>query len=332
MSRGSRALVAVLSAFGVVTASTWAFADEPPSHPAPGTALPTPSRPGVSGARLAGGEPARPSSVAVSSDYRLSPGDEVEIEVSLPAAAESENPLKEPKRVVVAPAGTLSLPKVRGVRLDGRSVAEVEGEIRGRLQSAGFGTGAEVFVRVTSYAPRFVYLVGAAYDKVSVSPFSRTLVLHVLAEAGKQMENVDGSRVRVLSAGGATRSIDVASLLSAGTMPPEAYLDPGDIVVLAPRPPRAIEKVDRVFVGGAVKSPGAYPLWLDQGKREPITLLKALAAAGWVTQYGRTNRVWLRRFSERDPSARQVNVERIIVGQDPDILLQADDFVYVEEY
>ena len=55
-------------------------------------------------------------------------------------------------------------------------------------------------------------------------------------------------------------------------------------------------------------------------------------AAGWVTQYGRTNRVWLRRFSEQDPSARQINVERIISGVDPDMVLAPDDFVYVEEY
>jgi protein involved in polysaccharide export with SLBB domain len=320
---------AILAGFVVVTTSDTAGADDPLPAPRTGAGAGTPPRP-VSGARLAG-EPGPSTSVAVSSDYRLASGDEVEIEISLPAAAEAENPLKEPKRVIVAPGGTLSLPKIRGVRLDARSVAEVEADVRGRLQTAGLGAGAEVFVRVTSYAPRFVYLVGAAYDKVQVSPFQRTLVLHVLAEVGKQMENVDGSRVRVLSAGGQVHSIDVSALLAAGSTTPESFLDPGDIVILAPRPPKTAPQIERVYVAGAVKQPGPYAFWLDDAKRQPITLLKALAAAGWATQYGRLNRVFVRRFSERDPSARQVNVERIIAGDEPDLVLQPDDFIYVME-
>jgi protein involved in polysaccharide export with SLBB domain len=315
-----------LSALAVVTASDRASADDPLPPPRPG-----PSGRPVSGARLAGDTAGPPTSVAVPSDYRLASGDEVEIEISLPAAAETENPLKEPKRVIVAPGGALSLPKIRGVRLDARSVGEVEADIRGRLQAAGLGAGAEVFVRVTSYAPRFVYLVGAAYDKVQVSPFSRTLVLHVLAEAGKQMESVDGSRVRVLSAQGQVRSIDVGTLLSSGTTTPDSYLDPGDIVILAPRPPKMAPQVDRVYVAGAVKQPGPYAFWLDEAKRQPMTVMKALVAAGWATQYGRLNRVFVRRFSERDPSVRQVNVERIIGGDEADLVLAPDDIVYVME-
>ena len=49
----------------------------------------------------------------------------------------------------------------------------------------GVAENADVFVRVTAYAPRYVRLVGAVYRKIEISPFGRPNLLTVFAEAGE---------------------------------------------------------------------------------------------------------------------------------------------------
>ena len=269
--------------------------------------------------------------MAVSPDYRLSAGDEIEVEVAVPAAAEADNPVREPKKILVEPGGTLDLPKVHGVPLDGRTVGEVQRAIAGKLADAKVATSAEVFVRVVSYAPRYVYIAGAVWDKIEVSPFEPARLLYVLAQAGKALEAADTTRVRVLSPGGTQRMVEVTGLLSAGGTSPEGALLPGDIVWLAPRQPKAEPTVDRVWVAGAVKSPGSYRYMTGPNNTLPLTLIKALTAAGWTTEYGKIERVTVRRFTQADSSVRTTNVKRIIEGLDADLILQPDDLVWVPD-
>ena len=301
-----------------------ALADDPlpPAKTIPG---------GGSTARVAPAGPAPRSAVAVSPDYRLSAGDEIEVEVAVPAAAEADNPVREPKKILVGPGGTLDLPKVHGVPLVGRTVGDVQRAISAKLAEAKVATSAEVFVRVVSYAPRYVYVAGAVWDKIEVSPFEPARLLYVLAQTGKALEAADTSRVRVLSPGGTQRVVDVTALLSAGGTSPEGALLPGDIVWLAPRPPKAEPTVERVWVAGAVKSPGSYRYMTGPNNTLPLTLIKALTAAGWLTEYGKIDRVTVRRFTQADSSVRTVNVKRIIEGMDADLILEPDDLVWVPD-
>ena len=63
----------------------------------------------------------------------------------------------------------------------------------------------------------------------------------------------------------------------------------------------------------------------------PLTLIKALTAAGWTTEYGKIERVTVRRFTQADSSVRTTNVKRIIEGLDADLILQPDDLVWVPD-
>ena len=40
---------------------------------------------------------------------------------------------------------------------------------------------------------------------------------------------------------------------------------------------------------------------------QPLTLIKALTAAGWITEYGKIERVTVRRFTQADSSVRTLN-------------------------
>ena len=330
-----RVLAWGLSAAGLFAAAAPAVADDGLPPPArPGTGAPAGTAPsGHSSARLGGEAPTTGprSTVAASGDYRLAAGDEIEIEVVLPAGAEADNPVKEPKRILVAPGGVLDLPRIRGVRLEGRSRKEVEQDVLGELaKSLGQGLRPEVFIRVVAYGRRYVYLVDAAFDRIEVSPFERARLLHVLAQAGKAIDEVDVNRIRILSTSGAMRTVDMKQVLTAGGSSPDAWLEAGDVLILAPRPPRVQPAEDRIYVAGNVKSPGAFRYLSDPVTKKPLTLLKALTAAGWVTEFANMKRVVIRRFTENDPSMRTVDVVAILRGDKADEMLQPDDVIYVD--
>jgi protein involved in polysaccharide export with SLBB domain len=325
--------ITVAAVFAV--AATAAAEDGPLPPPArPGSAAGAPPAPGRSAARL-GGETAPSTAprgtVAASVDYRLSAGDEVEIEVVLPSGAEADNPVKEPKRILVAPGGVLDLPRIRGVRLEGRSRKEVEQDVLVELgKTLGQGLRAEVFVRVVAYGKRYVYLVDAAFDRIEVSPFERARLLHVLAQAGKAIEEVDVNRIRILSMNGSIRTVDMKQVLTAGGASPDSWLEAGDVLILAPRPPRLQPAEERIYVAGNVKQPGAFRYLSDPVTKKPLTLLKALTAAGWVSEFANLKRVVIRRFTETDPSMRTVDVVAILRGDKADEILQPDDVIYVD--
>ncbi len=294
----------------------------PSAMGADGGAAPAPP---PSGARVVEGE----AMATVSPDYRLAPGDEVEVEVSLPAEAEAANPLKEAKRFLVTPGGALPVSRLRAVRLDGKTVGDVERDVAARLKEAGVAAQAEVFVRVVAHAPRYVYLVGAAYARIPVSAFGPTNVLHVFAQAGEAMRQVDQARVRVLSADGKTRTVDVRSVLAAGGQTPEAMLEPGDTVILAEKPPEAKPVEPTVFILGAVRNPGAYRQ-LDPQTRAAVTLLQVIAYAGGNTEYAKLNAVAIRHTGVAGPGARVVvSALAILNGQQEDMPLQAGDVVFM---
>ena len=120
----------------------------------------------------------------------------------------------------MAPGGVLDLPRIRGVRLEGRSRKEVEQDVLTELgKTLGQGLRAEVFVRVVAYGKRYVYLVDAAFDRIEVSPFERARLLHVLAQAGKAIEEVDVNRIRILSMSGAIRTVDMKAGADGGRRP-----------------------------------------------------------------------------------------------------------------
>jgi protein involved in polysaccharide export with SLBB domain len=264
-------------------------------------------------------------------DYRLASGDEVEIEVVLPKAVEAEttNPFREGRRFIVAPGGRLSVPTVKDVELFGRTIAEVQRDIEERLRAAGVATSPDVFVRVTAYAPRFVHLVKAVFKTIEISPFGRANLLTVLAQAGDALKDVDVESIAVISLTGPTRTVNFRSVLAAGGKTADAYLDPGDILILE----KAV-KVEKakpvVYIAGFVKAPGAYELEEPGRSGQPLTVTRLVYIAGGVTELGNLKKVTIRR-SRGQPEWQVVNFYEIMTNQRPDVPLLADDMVYVND-
>jgi protein involved in polysaccharide export with SLBB domain len=295
--------------------------DAPRPGSRPVVPLPEPGRPGSS-ARVVGSGAVS----AVAADYRFVPGDEISIEIVLPPEAEAANPLKEAKRIIVTPGGVVPVPRLRSVRLEGRTSPQVEVDVQAILKSAGVAAQADVFVRVVEYSPRYVYLVGAAFARIPVTPFGQTSLLHVFAQAGEAMKDVDANTVRVVKTDGRTRAVDVRAILAAGGSSPEALLDAGDTVILSEKPVKAEPYTPVVYILGFVRSPGAYKQ-LDPQTRTPLKLAQLIALAGGVAEFGNLKTVTIRRGTERIG----VSVLHILKAGNPDVPLEAGDLVYVDD-
>jgi protein involved in polysaccharide export with SLBB domain len=302
-----------------------ARAEDPLPPPRPvrgGPSAPSPDRTGSS-ARLVPG-------TATPADYRLTAGDEVEVEVSVPPEATAANPIPEPKRLVVAPGGALNLPKLKGVSLEGRAISQVEAEIEARLRTAGVSDRPEVFVRVTSFAARYVYLVGAVFLRLEVSPFRPTGILQLFAQAGDVMRDVDATRATVMTAGGEARNVDITALLRRSVPPPEAFLAAGDTVLLYEKPEKVEPEIPKVYILGAVRQPFAYRA-NDPISRQPVTLLQLLAFAGGTSEYADLDKVILRRSVGGRTNSTPINATAIIRNRAEDVVLQPGDIVFVED-
>ena len=306
-----------------------------PPSPAGASVVPAPRPTPPVGSPPAG----LPLALAAVSDYRISPGDEVSIEVVLPASVEAEtgNLFKSPTKIVVANDGVVDLPKSPGVRLDGRTRVEIRTQVQANLKAAGVSNQAEVLVNVTKYAVRFISVFGAVNRTVEVSPFSRMTILQVFAHCGEGMgegmKNADLRTVRIYSRG-RMRTLDVRGLLVSGGMTPDAYLDADDVVIVDEKPPKPDPVVPSVYIGGFVREPGAYRLYDPGQPGQPITLLKAIFNARGFAEFAYQDEVVLRRVVNGEVTQQVINLERMLKGKKgptiaDDPVLQQGDIVYV---
>lgn len=314
----------------------------PPARPVvpgatPASPVPTPARPYPAPVPSpAPPPPAAPAPATGPSEYRLVAGDEVTIEVVLPSSVEVEtgNLFRAPVKIVVANGGVVDLPKSPGVRLEARTRGEIRGDVQTNLRANGVSNQAEVLVNVTKYAPRYVFVVGSVNKTVEVSPFTRTTILQVFAHCGDTMKDADMRQVRV-SSRGRLRTLDVRAVLLSGGTSPDAYVEADDVVIIDEKPAKPEPVIPSVYIGGFVRSPGAYRLYDSGQVNQPITILKAIFLAGGFAEYAYQDEVVLRRNVGGKIEQYKLDLEKVLKGkrgalnEDADVTLQQGDIIYV---
>ena len=140
--------------------------------------------------------------------------------------------------------------------------------------------GASVTVIVREIRSRPVYFIGA-FTKPGVEQITRPLtLLQAVSVAGGLLPTADGENGFIMR-GDRRIPVDFNRLMQRGDNSQNLSLEPGDAIV-APL-------ADSVYVHGEVKVPGAVKSTSD------LTVLKALAQVGGITQLGATGR-------RRDPA------------------------------
>ncbi len=277
---------------------------------------------------------------AGSAEYPLGPGDMLEI--SVPRMAELES-----RTVRVSGDGTIALPFVGVVTVQGHTESEVKDELRQRLFK--YKRDPQVSLLVREYRSRLVAVAGAV-AKPGLYSLTRTTdtLLGVISQAGGMTKEAFPQILLLPAEGGEgarkspLESPDSLALQTVSAEPTFAATPKTDPLVidlqrlrkgkeqlyltLPVRPGDAliIPSGGEVIVGGWVDKPGAYKV------TPGLTVLGVVTAAGDTLFPADTKAVQvIRADASGEKIIMSANLQLIARGESPDIPLQEGDVVEV---
>jgi polysaccharide export outer membrane protein len=192
--------------------------------------------------------------------------------------------------------GTFTFPLVGRVKAGGRTLRELENELK-RLLRDGFFKNPQLSVGVELYRSQKIHVVGEIRNPGTYPLTGDMSLIEAIARAGSTLPSASGEALIVRARAGqssaapqlpGTERVDVNTVdlkeLQSGALSQNIALRDGDTIFV----PRA----ESVYVFGQVKSPGAYSI------QRNTTVLQALSLAGGVTDRGATGRIKIVRIEK----------------------------------
>ena len=251
----------------------------------------------------------------VDKSYKIYPGDLMKVEV-----------FDHPDlsiQVHVPANGRITFPLIGDVEgIIGRSVEDLNVELKRRLED-GYITSAIITISFLDFGPRTAYVMGSVRNptSISLSPFAPTSAMQAISKAGGFADGANRISAHIVRNDpvnpGRKIAISIPSEDDPNSMGKDAILFPDDIVI--------IPRLDRIFILGQVKKPGA----LDLPGTESLTVSKAISLAGGFERFGRQSEVQVIRGGK---SIIIVDVKSVLSGaKTEDPILKPGDTVFVPE-
>jgi polysaccharide biosynthesis/export protein len=216
--------------------------------------------------------------------------------------------------------GDILLPLAGTLHVAGLTIAEITDAVGKRYKEAGILVAPEVTVFVAEFTRRTITITGEVRAPGVYSiPAPRTLT-DTLAMAGGLNETASRT-VSIVHASDPKQIIHVT--LNVGAQTPESIQEgrmeilPGDSIFVA--------RSGVIYLVGELTRPGGYQV--EHNNR--LTLLEALALAGGVTRTAKANEARLIRRSATGREEITVNLQKVLYGGGPDMLLTDGDIVFV---
>lgn len=207
-----------------------------------------------------------PEAAAMVDGYVLGSGDVIEVAI----VGGSEGPM----RVQIQTDGSILLPLIGNISAGGKTVLQLRDTIGSALKSGGYYTTPAVNVTIVTYASRYVTVLGEVGQPGAV-PIDRAYhVSDILARVGGIRSGA--KIVKIRRAEGTELSLDVAKIATGG---------PDEDPLVAPGDKIFVPTAQTFYVLGQVGRPGNYPV------EDAMTLRKALAVAGGITQLGSKKKI-----------------------------------------
>jgi len=212
--------------------------------------------------------------------------------------------------------GKALLPLLGVVTLEGLSVTAAEELIASRLDAAGMFKNPQVTIQVVEGPNAVITVVGEAHGVVPVTGPRR--LLDILAAAGGLP--ITASHVITIDRPGQPQPL----VVDLGTDPLHSALAnvpvfPGDTILVA--------RMGIVYVIGAFKSQGVVPL----APSTPLTLMEVAALSGGPTFEAKMNDLRLIRTVGDQRTVVKLDMKKVLYGQAPDPILQANDIVFLPQ-
>ena len=222
--------------------------------------------------------------------------------------------------VRVSAAGMVRLPLVGEVRIGGMDETAAAHAIEAELEAKGMLKHPLVTVLVTAWAGQDVSVLGEV-GKPGVYPFAvRHRLLDLLAAASGLGPNA-GRLVNIYHKSDPKTPhavvLDPEGSDTAGEHNPE--LAAGDTV--------EVSRSGLVYVVGDVIRPGGFPVDPLHG----LTVVQAITLAWGPTANAATTRAVLIREQKGGRTVTELNVKRLLRGQDPDLKVEDRDIIFVPD-
>ena len=210
--------------------------------------------------------------------------------------------------------GTVQLPLIGPVKVEGLSVHEAQAAIAKRLRDAGMYVNPDVLIRVLDTVNGSVTITGEMKANVPVT--SQRSLRDVLLAAGG-LPSYASHTVKIVRPGVQQPiTVDLGADLAASAAA-DIPVHPHDVI--------QISRAAVVYVLGAFAKQGAVPL--DQAM--PLTLMQLAALSGGINLEGRYQDLRLVRTVGSERKLVEVDVKKVVNGKAPDPVLQANDIVFL---
>ena len=225
--------------------------------------------------------------------------------------------------------GSIDLPLIGTVHMDGLTLHQAQDLIAERLIAAGMYRNPQVSIQVVESPNQTATVVGELHGVVPIVGERRLLdVLSVVGSGG-------GSAVTTVVVGGVglpSTASHIITINRPGVAQPitvDLGTDPaksieGDIPIF-PRDTIIVPRVGAVYLLGAFRTQGAIPLT----QNSPMTLMKVAALAGGAGFEGKFSDLRIIRTEGFTRQVVRVDVKKVIDGKAPDPILQAEDIVFL---
>ena len=239
-------------------------------------------------------------------DFTLSPGDLIDVHVFLQSDYAAT--------VRLGLDGTVELPFIGSVPLQGLTVRAAQALIAERLRAGQFYKNPEVIIQVLNTVNGSVTITGEVRVTVPVST-TRSLREVLLAAGG--LPATASHTVKIVRPGVAEPIVvDLGPDLAASAAA-NIPVHPNDFIQIA--------RASVVYVLGAFQHQGSVPL--DQAT--PLTLLQLAALSGGINYEGRYEDLRLIRTVGSERKVVAVDIKKVRDGKAPDPVLQANDIVFL---
>lgn len=270
-------------------------------------------------------------------DYTVSPEDMLDIQVmDVPELSRTYQ---------VSANGMLTLPLLPApIPVAGQTLDQLSRLIAARFRDAGMINNAQVTVALKETKLHTVLVSGEVKRPQAYPIYGSIRLLDLIVQAGGLSE--DASSNVIVARGEAGERADVEQSAQSGEPNPSIdghsftlnirrLLDTGDDkanVDLYPGDRITVPRAPLIYIVGAVSHPGGYVL---NESRQRITVVKALALAGDVTNIAKKGHITILRHDPAVSGDKRdeipVNYKAILKGEVADIRLKPDDIVYVPE-
>ena len=223
------------------------------------------------------------------------------------------------KVVRVGEDGTVSMPKLAPVKVEGLLPREVEAEISRQLVAEQLLIHPAVGVAIQDYAQRMISVVGDVKVPGQYPISTLITLMEALAKAGWTTQEAGSELIFSKSATDAPRRINIVQLQTTADPSINVTLTGGEVINV----PDAL----KIWVTGNVTKPQAVPI------RNPgdATVLKAVASAEGLTQYyGRIAYIYR---PDENGVRREIPVPlfEIVHHKKQDVPLLADDILLIPD-